>query len=182
MMNPTCDSGRARAVALLLPLLASALVAQTVPSASPAAEDDAVKLTPFAVSSDRDAGFAAASSLAGGRLASDLRDTPAAFSVINREFIDALNLTDLQSAANWATGSTFQSDIGTFNFTTFTVRYNTRGVSAGQQLRNFFLIEVAVYHLVCGCPNRSKKEQHLLVFNQAACGLHGFDRAVAVVQ
>ncbi len=138
MTNPTRESGRARAVALLLPLLAGALAAQTVPSAPPAAEDDAVKLTPFAVSSDRDTGFAAASSLAGGRLASDLRDTPAAFSVINREFIDALNLTDLQSAANWATGSTFQSDIGTFNFTTFTVRYNTRGVSAGQQLRNFF--------------------------------------------
>ena len=62
----------------------------------------------------------------------------AAFSVINREFIDALNLTDLMQAQNWATGSTFQSDIGTFNFTTFTVRYNSRGVSAGQQLRNFF--------------------------------------------
>src|SRR5213076_1539912 len=33
---------------------------------------------------------------------------------------------------------TFNSDIGTFNFTTFTVRYTSRGVTAGQQLRNFF--------------------------------------------
>ena len=103
-----------------------------------AAADDPVTLTPFTVSSDKDTGFAATSALAGGRLASDLRDTPVAYSVINRDFIDALNITDLQSAANWATGSTFQSDIGTFNFTTFTVRYNSRGVSAGQQLRNFF--------------------------------------------
>jgi hypothetical protein len=100
--------------------------------------DDAIKLTPFTVSTDKDTGFAAASALAGGRLATDLRDTPAAYSVINREFIDALNLTDLQSAANWATGSTFNSDIGTFTFTTFTVRYTSRGVTAGQQLRNFF--------------------------------------------
>ncbi|WP_414664695.1 TonB-dependent receptor plug domain-containing protein [Horticoccus sp. 23ND18S-11] len=100
--------------------------------------DAAIRLTPFTVNTDRDTGFAAASALAGGRLATDLRDTPAAYSVINRDFIDALNLTDLQQAQNWATGSTFQSDIGTFNFTTFTVRYNSRGVSAGQQLRNFF--------------------------------------------
>ncbi|MSU49223.1 MAG: hypothetical protein EXS37_09095 [Opitutus sp.] len=102
------------------------------------AENDAIKLTPFEVNSDRDTGFAAASALAGGRLATDLRDTPAAYSVINREFIDALNLTDLQAAQNWTTGATFSSDIGTFNFTTFTVRYTSRGVSAGQPLRNFF--------------------------------------------
>ncbi len=127
------------ALALLL-AAASPAIAQTTPAtAQPgSAPDDTVKLTPFEVSTDKDTGFAAASALAGGRLASDLRDTPAAYSVINREFIDALNLTDLQSAANWATGSTFQSDIGTNNFTTFTVRYNSRGVSAGQQQRNFF--------------------------------------------
>ncbi len=117
-------------------LLPAALGAQSAPS--PAAAETAVQLTPFTVNSDRDTGFAAASALAGGRLATDLRDTPAAYSVINREFIDALNLTDLQSAANWATGSTFNSDIGTFTFTTFTVRYTSRGVTAGQQLRNFF--------------------------------------------
>jgi outer membrane receptor protein involved in Fe transport len=112
--------------------------ASVAPKPAASDSDDTVKLTPFTVNTDRDTGFAAASALAGGRLATDLRDTPAAYSVINREFIDALNLTDLQSAANWATGSTFNSDIGTFNFTTFTVRYTSRGVTAGQQLRNFF--------------------------------------------
>jgi len=117
--------------------------AQTAPivaitSQKTSEEAGAITLTPFTVNSDRDTGFAAASALAGGRLATDLRDTPAAYSVINREFIDALNLTDLQSAQNWTTGATFTSDIGTFNFTTFTVRYSSRGVTAGQQLRNFF--------------------------------------------
>lgn len=146
MNTPFFPSSSVRVRSALLSLLtalsavpfASAQSTPNAPTRSGDANADAVKLTPFEVSSDRDVGFAAASSLAGGRLASDLRDTPASFSVINREFIDALNLTDLQSAANWATGSTFQSDIGTNNFTTFTVRYNTRGVSAGQQLRNFF--------------------------------------------
>ncbi len=129
-----------RGAAILILVVAPFAVGQTIPAPKPAATtgDDAVVLTPFTISTDRDTGFAAASALAGGRLATDLRDTPAAYSVINREFIDALNLTDLQSAANWATGSTFNSDIGTFNFTTFTVRYTSRGVTAGQQLRNFF--------------------------------------------
>ena len=128
-------------VAAMLSLLAlratQVAVAQTTP-AKPASETDAVQLTPFEVNTDRDSGFAAASALAGGRLATDLRDTPAAYSVINREFIEALNITDLMQAQNWTTGATFNSDIGTFNFTTFTVRYTSRGVTAGQQLRNFF--------------------------------------------
>ncbi|MES2696938.1 MAG: TonB-dependent receptor plug domain-containing protein [Verrucomicrobiota bacterium] len=130
---------------LFAALLASACAVTRVaaqaaaPAPRPAtSEDDAIKLTPFTVSSDRDTGFAATSALAGGRLATDLRDTPAAYSVINRDFIDALNITDLQEAQNWSTGATFNSDIGTFNFTTFTVRYTSRGVTAGQQLRNFF--------------------------------------------
>ncbi len=131
---------RALHAAVLVLVAAPFAAAQTVPATKPAATsgDDAVVLTPFTVSTDKDTGFAAASALAGGRLVTDLRDTPAAYSVINRDFIDALNLTDLQSAQNWATGATFQSDIGTFNFTTFTVRYTSRGVGAGQQLRNFF--------------------------------------------
>jgi outer membrane receptor protein involved in Fe transport len=123
-------------LALLAAASARAQSATAVPAGT--APESTVTLTPFEVSTDRDTGFASASALAGGRLATDLRDTPAAYSVINREFIDALNLTDLQSAQNWATGSTFNSDIGTFNFTTFTVRYTSRGVTAGQQLRNFF--------------------------------------------
>jgi outer membrane receptor for ferric coprogen and ferric-rhodotorulic acid len=126
---------RASVLALVAMLVFTPCLA---PAQTPAATDEAIKLTPFTVSTDKDTGFAAASALAGGRLATDLRDMPAAYSVINREFIDALNLTDLMQAQNWATGSTFTSDIGTFNFTTFTVRYTSRGVSAGQQLRNYF--------------------------------------------
>lgn len=137
------DHALSRTVALLLlslPFAAlRAQVVPTTPGAAPAPRaEDAVQLTPFTVNTDRDTGFAAASALAGGRLATDLRDTPAAYSVINREFIEALNLTDLMDAQNWSPGATFQSDIGTFNFTTFTVRYTSRGVGAGQQLRNFF--------------------------------------------
>ncbi|MBL9212292.1 MAG: TonB-dependent receptor plug domain-containing protein [Opitutaceae bacterium] len=123
-------------------LAALSLRAQTVPPAPavspPAKAGDTIELTPFTVSTDRDEGFAATSALAGGRLATDLRDTPAAYSVITREFIDALNLTDLQSAAEWSTGSDSIPNNGDATFFTFSTYYQTRGVRAGTQQRNFF--------------------------------------------
>ena len=119
------------------------LVAQQAPApgsmrpATPAGGDP-IELTPFTVRTDRDEGFAATSALAGGRLATDLRDTPAAYSVMTREFIDALNLTDLQSAAEWSTGSSDIPNNGDATFFTFSTYYQTRGVRAGTQQRNFF--------------------------------------------
>ena len=53
-----------------------------------------VELSPFTVNSARDNGFVAATALTGGRLITDLRDTPAAYSVLTRDFIEALNLTN----------------------------------------------------------------------------------------
>lgn len=100
--------------------------------------DEAVTLSPFEVSTNRDTGFAAASSLAGGRLAGDLRDTPVAYSVITREFIDALGITDLQSAAEWATSSTLNVDNGMQNFFAAPINYTIRGTGAGRPQRNFF--------------------------------------------
>ena len=87
-------------------------------------------LSPFEVKSDRDTGFAASSSLAGGRLAGDLRDTPVAYSVITRDFIDALGITDLQSAAEWATSSTLNVDNGQQNFFASPVNCLSLAVSA----------------------------------------------------
>ena len=128
-------------VAIVL-LSAVSTSAQTVPStpaaSTPAKAGETIELTPFTVSTDRDEGFAATSALAGGRLATDLRDTPAAYSVITREFIDALNLTDLQSAAEWSTGSDSIPNNGDATFFTFSTYYQTRGVRAGTQQRNFF--------------------------------------------
>src|SRR5262245_46590553 len=90
----TARCARLRAPALLLASLfaAAAARAQVVPPTADAKKaasaEEAVTLTPFTVSTDKDTGFAATSALAGGRLASDLRDTPVAYSVINRDFID----------------------------------------------------------------------------------------------
>jgi len=58
-------------------------------------------LTPFEVRTDKDEGFVATSSLAGGRLSTNLMDTPVAYTVITREFMDAVGITDLDSAMQW---------------------------------------------------------------------------------
>ena len=140
-----------RVLSLALRALGGALLAtvalhgQVAPTAKPADAKpaamvpvDAVQLSPFTVNTDKDTGFAASSSLAGGRLATDLRDTPASYSVITREFIEALNITDLMGAQEWTPSSTYQSDTGANNFFTFTTRFTVRGVQAGQPQRNFF--------------------------------------------
>ena len=125
----------------------AALQAQPVvappPAPAKATEDKlipaaAVVLSPFEVNTEKDNGFAASGSLAGGRLASELRDTPVAYSVITREFIDALGITDLQGAAEWATSSTLNVDNGQQNFFNSPVNFTIRGTSSGRGQRNFF--------------------------------------------
>ena len=78
---PSARTMRGAAALLLAGVLPSGTVAQVLP-ASPAktvSQDEAVVLSPFVISTGRDSGFVAASSLAGGRLAGDLKDTPVAY-------------------------------------------------------------------------------------------------------
>jgi hypothetical protein len=72
-----------------------------------------VVLSPFEVVTDKDVGFVPAVSLAGGRMSTDLRDTPLAYSVITKEFIEALNLIDTESAMEWAVNSSEARGDGT---------------------------------------------------------------------
>ena len=126
-------------IVLGLPAL-SKLSGQSVSRSVGANEPDkTVVLSPFTVNTDRDTGFVAASSLAGGRLASDLADTPAAYSVLTREFIDALDITNLATALEWTVNTNSNNDNGALqgsqvnNLVTI-----SRGVTAGTPQRNFF--------------------------------------------
>lgn len=113
---------------------------QTAPAAKPAGEEGAVKLDPFNVSADSDVGFVAASSLAGGRIATALKDTPVAYSVITKEFLDAFNVTDMAEAANFSVNSNYSA--GDNNYQGFargpSQNVTIRGVTANQATRNFF--------------------------------------------
>lgn len=136
-----------------LALSPSLLTAQSTPAttetSAPATLDSkeeeekkAIVLNPFVVNSDRDVGFVAASSLAGGRLSTDLKDTPIAYSVITREFLDVLSLFDTEKAMTWAVGSYMPlQDTSTYRYNDAEANSSvmSRGLRiAGGHQRNFF--------------------------------------------
>jgi outer membrane receptor for ferric coprogen and ferric-rhodotorulic acid len=133
----------ARQAMLTLALSSLAAYAQTAsaPAASKPAVDETIVLTPFTVDAQRDVGFVAASALAGGRLATDLKDTPVAYSVLTREFIDALGVSDVTEAAAWTTNASFAKDDGRstqFGRVGFNDLVTFRGVPANRANINFF--------------------------------------------
>ncbi len=77
---------------------AGSLLAQTpspTPPAPTAAADVVVELSPFTVNSAADKGYRAENTLAGSRLNTSLRDTPASISVFTREFLDDIGLNEI---------------------------------------------------------------------------------------
>jgi len=127
-------------VALLMPTAAfSQTPAKT--TGPGAVSEDAVLLSPFVISTAKDEGFVASTSLAGGRMAGYLKDTPGAYSVLTRDFIDALGLVDLNAASEWLTNSNTTYDdgrndiFGSINRTTF------RGIGATSPQRDFFPVD-----------------------------------------
>lgn len=123
------------------PLAAALLVvpgwlgAQTAPAASAAAStaasDEAIKLNPFEVVDEKDGTFQSNNIGTGSRLALDLKDAPVPYSIINREFIDALGITDLKEAAAWATGNTFYKTDNGSDSRGLAGQYQSRGNVTG---------------------------------------------------
>jgi outer membrane receptor protein involved in Fe transport len=115
MQNLVTRRLRAAVVPLtLLVALAPRASAQTAPSApavaAPAAQEDAVVLSPFEVSTSGDVGYLATNSLAGSRLNSSLKDTPAIIDVFTKEFLNDIGATSLEQALLYANNS--QTDDG----------------------------------------------------------------------
>ncbi len=132
--------------ATLLAATACPLFAQSPASPPPSAtnsaqpESEVIVLTPFTVTSSSDVGFVAASSLAGGRIATALKDTPVAYSVITSEFLEAFNLTDVAQAAAWTVNSSSDVSDGTGSAfgTTSVGTLKLRGSGVNSPTRNFF--------------------------------------------
>lgn len=142
----TVGHGMALAGLTLTPLSSGAAEKPATPAGT---NEPAVVLSPFTVITERDTGFIASSSLAGGRLATDLIDTPVAYSVITRDFIDALGITDLGAAALWSpnVSTPINGNVGSLynDISTSPQNYTVRGASqgggpsgGGGNLRNFF--------------------------------------------
>jgi hypothetical protein len=109
------------------------VVAASEPAPVPLPKDEPVVLSAFHVNAEQDRGFVAASSLAGA-----LADTPVAYSVQTREFLDALNISDLNEALDWTVSATTTPDDGGGQLFGGTGSNTIRGVSANQSARNFF--------------------------------------------
>ena len=80
--------------------------------------------------------------MAGGRLAIDLKDAPVAYSVLNKEFLDALQITGLEQAADWAPNTTRVPDHGHENTWGGSVLVSSRGVSSFFAQRDFFQMQM----------------------------------------
>mgnify|MGYP002632797545 CR=1 FL=1 len=131
------------ATAALLVLAGSPLFGQGAPAPSGSTaqtQQTPVKLDPFQVSADSDVGFVAASALAGARLATALKDTPVAYSVLTSEFLEAFNTTDVVQAAEFGVNTTvIDGDGSQRNFARpAAAQVYVRGVKITRPQRNFF--------------------------------------------
>ncbi len=133
-----------------LALLAGWLAATVAPASAQVAADpkreEALVLSPFEVSSGKDAGYAAENTLAGSRLNSRLRDTAGSVSVFTKAFLDDLAITDLggllaytvnseMDTTSWAPGSPGQNP--TITGENLINRTMIRGLAASQGM-DFF--------------------------------------------
>ncbi len=146
-MSTTPLSIRLVAASLILPsLLFFALAttsAQTAAAAAPASANDPVKLSPFTVNTDKDDGFAASNAGTATRLALDMKDVPAAYSVMTREFIDALGITNVQDAAAWApNGSGTPPEGNSQDAFQQPMQFNIRGVNNNSGQQRFSAIDL----------------------------------------
>jgi outer membrane receptor protein involved in Fe transport len=128
-------------------LAASALGIASLPLVTFAAEtpaaDEPTVLTPFEVNTSKDVGFVATSALAGGRLNTALKDTPVAYSVITKEFMDAFNINSLTDAVQWSVNTVSNPGNNTdqgFGFSP-AINITMRGAAPSESnypMRNFF--------------------------------------------
>ncbi|MDP3072310.1 MAG: hypothetical protein Q8N18_18610 [Opitutaceae bacterium] len=132
-------------VAVFASLTATDLAAQTVPASNGTQANEAVvQLSPFAVNSTADVGYRAANTLAGSRLNSSLKDTPAVLDVLTKEFLDDVGATTLEQALNFSTNyETSYGDLSGSSIITSAfpganqgLNFNTRGQGGGLA-RNF---------------------------------------------
>jgi outer membrane receptor protein involved in Fe transport len=153
---PSSSDGHLRRLTFAFAVLVvTAVHAQRVAEAAPPPKiEETITLSPFEVAADRDYGYAAAATLSGGRLATDLKNTAAAVSVLTRDFIDDIGTTDVQETLQWATnsialtsidigfgGGNESSAVSDLSFGGNAVK--VRGIRNASIARNFFQSSVA---------------------------------------
>ncbi len=139
--------------------VATAQTAPTSPGAS-AAPEEAIVLSPFTVTSDKDTGYAATNTLAGTRLNTPVKDLGAAISIYTKDFLTDIGASSANDLLIFATGMEAAGPGGNFSGTTNDIndplvigdapRSNpqgatrTRGLANPNFTRNFFTSDIAI--------------------------------------
>ena len=129
------------------------------PTAAPVAEEEdegeMIVLTPFEVTASSEGTYTEGSTLAGNRLATDLRDLGNAVSVVNSQFLRDTGATDNQSLLQYTVGTEVGNVYGNYTgvgngafldessrFTQPNQNTRVRGLAAADNARDFFLTDV----------------------------------------
>ncbi|EDY82489.1 TonB-dependent receptor plug domain protein [Verrucomicrobiia bacterium DG1235] len=116
-------------------------------------DEDIFELSPFEVTASETQGYNAATTLAGNRLKTDLRDVGSAISVVTKEFLNDVGATDNSSLLQYTTGTEVGGAKGNFggvgdaaslNEDTVSPNQNTRvrGLAAADNTRDFFSSDI----------------------------------------
>lgn len=132
------------ALPLLLPLTAGA---QKV--APPGAAEEPVTLSPFVIASERDAGYASTSTLAGSRLKTDFRDIASQVSVMTPDFLADIGAFNNNDAFSYSMNTETAAEIAGVTAQFFGTGgggndaiSRTRGLGSTSNTRNFFKTDI----------------------------------------
>lgn len=78
-------------------------------------ENDAIQFCPFEVTTDRDVGYQATSTQAGGRLNMNLKDASAVVGIMTNEFLQDIGAASLESFIGWAANMNYEDAENAFN-------------------------------------------------------------------
>jgi len=120
---------------------------------TPAQEEEAIVLSPFEVTTDENEGYSAATTLAGNRLNTELRDIGNAVSVVTGQFLADTGAVNNESLLQYTVGTEVGSVSGNFagvgdgaqlNDRFLNPNQNTRvrGLAAADNTRDFFLTSI----------------------------------------
>lgn len=144
--------------------LASAMVftagvsqAQPAPSATPESEseEEVIVLSPFEVSAAEERGYAAATTLAGNRLNTDLRDVGSAIQVVTSQFLADTGAVNNETLLQYTTSTEVGNVFGNFaglgdgarldertQFTNPNSNTRVRGLTNADNTRDYFLSDI----------------------------------------
>ncbi len=99
------------------------------PQKDDVANKEVTQMSPFVVTGKKDAGYSGQQTLIGSRTAKNLIDIPANITIINKEMLEDLNVTNLQQAVRFGVSGVTQN-------TTFNDDFNIRGFRTETAMRN----------------------------------------------